>query len=99
MVKNKTLYQYHLELETLKPHVLYFLFRNRIDQFYKNNVIRLNSLLKKLDDIQEKYFVIENGKVKQEGEPLMPVMKEGMLFDEYNKEFTELMEKDIPILL
>jgi len=101
-MKNKHLYQYHIQLEQLKGNIIYELLGGRIRDFYKNNRVKLQSIIDKLHHLQEEFFVIENDKVKMtplevtdnvRKEP-EPVMLEGKTFKEYEVKYNELMEKD-----
>ena len=96
-MKNKDLYKYHLELEESKNTVYANLLRGRIADFYKNNGIRINTIMSNINALQKDYFVLENGVVKQD-ENKIPVMNEGRLFDEYVSKFDALMESDCTIV-
>jgi len=101
-MKNKDLYRFHLELEDLKNSVYYHLMRGRISDFYKNNGLRVNSMLANINALQTDYFVFENGIVKTEikigEENHTPVMNEGKGYSEYVSKFDALMDSDCTII-
>lgn len=102
MAKNKVLYKYHLQLQEAHGDVMAFLLGSRIKDFYKNNGLKIQSIVDKIASLQKKYFVIENDRVKMEkikkegseDEIDSPVMLPEMLYDNFMKEYTELMEMD-----
>lgn len=97
-MKNKNLYQFHLQLEEMKNSVVFQLLFGRIKDFYKNNSLKINSIIGKLNVLRDEFFEVdENGKTKTSGEPLAPVMKEGKTYEEYTVKFDELMEMDCVI--
>lgn len=92
-MKNKNLYEFHCQLEAMKTSIIFQLLFGRIKDFYKNNDIRINSLIDKLNKLQEEYFIYnEEGKVKEEGDPKKPVMVEGKTYEEYLEKYELLME-------
>jgi len=99
-MKNKNLYAYHLEIQGWRGSVMFHFQASRIKNFYDKNAVRLNILLEKLDKLQQKYFVISpnNELVMQVEDPNTPVLLEGMLKEDYDKEYAELMERDIQII-
>ncbi len=97
-MKNKNLYQFHLQLEEMKSNVIFQLLFGRIKDFYKNNSLKINAIGEKLNIIRSEFFEFdENGKVKQTGEPLAPIIKEGKTYEEYMLKFEELMNQDCVI--
>ena len=105
MFQNKNLYKYHLELEELKTSVFNFLFKSRIGEFYKNNGLRINTLMESINNLQKDYFVFEAEgtplariKMNLENSEPMPVLKEGKTMEDYNKDFDELMNKECTIV-
>lgn len=104
-MKNKNLYQFHLQLEQMRESVLYFLLKGRIADFYKYNSVKLNSIIDRMRKLQEEYFVMEDERVKMtplevtndvRKEP-EPIMQEGKTYEEYLAKYNELMEKDCTI--
>jgi hypothetical protein len=86
---NNQLYSYHKELESWKGSVLELFNRVKIKEFYRYNAFRIETLERKLNDMQRKYFVIENEETKYEGDK--PVMLEGLTLEDYTSELNELM--------
>lgn len=104
--QNKNLYKFHLELEELKTSVFNFLFKSKIVDFYKNNGLRINTLMEKINEIQKEYFEFEaegtplariKMNIQENSEPL-PVLKEGKTMDMYNAAFDELMNRETTIV-
>lgn len=103
--QNKQLYKFHLELDELKTSVFNFLFKSKISDFYKNNGLRINTLMDNINKLQMAFFEFE-----AEGTPLarikmstnennepVPVLKEGNTMEEYNAAFDELMNRETTI--
>lgn len=91
-MKNKDLYSFHLQLLSLKDNILYHLCQSRINEFYKHNTVRINTLLEKIDALQIKYFVIDGDQVRKQENSELPVMLEGMLYEDFTKEYNELLD-------
>ncbi len=104
-MKNKDLYNYHLQLEQLKSNVIYQLLRGRVQEFYRHNGLRLNTLTEKLQKLQDDFFVIINNNIQYTKEVIdgeetgkdTPVMQDGKLFSDYTEKYNEIMEKDCQI--
>lgn len=103
-MKNKNLYQFHLQLQDLESNILFHLFKSRINDFYKHNGIRIQTICDKLTSLQKEYFVLEDGKVKMsdsetnESGAEEPITNEGKTFEEYMEKYTELMETNCTII-
>jgi len=98
-VMNMQLYKYHLEITAMKGTVNELFNRSKISEFYKGNSLRINSLLRALNDIRIKYFELdENGQTKVDDKG-QPVFKEGMLKEDYEKAHTELMRTQTILVL
>jgi hypothetical protein len=96
---NADLFAYHNEIQGWKTSVLYRFLKSRIDNFYNKNQIRLNILIDKLNRLQERYFVMENGVVQTEkNDANKPLVKEGLVYEDYLKEFTDLMNINVEII-
>lgn len=98
-VMNLQIYKFHLEIVEMKGSVREMFFRNKISEFYKNNSLRLNSLLSLLDKIRNKYFETDENRNTKVGEDGLPVFKEGLLKEDYEKEHTELMRTKTVIVV
>jgi hypothetical protein len=108
MSKYKNLYRYHLQIVDSQNNddVIIHLLKGRINDFYKHNGVRLNSMLDKIQAMQKEYFQFdETGKVKTEDKPIGetgetsndPVMLEGKTYVEYLRKYNELMDTDCVI--
>lgn len=99
-MKNENLYSYHLEIQGWKGSIMAEFNKGKIKNFYEKNSVRLNLLLERLDKLQVKYFEIDekNKIVMMPDDPTKPKMKEGMLFEDYEKDHNELMNRDIEII-
>lgn len=76
-------------------------FRSRINAFYKNNELAIAGMVRRLNEIQGKYFEFEG-----EGDLKRPVMHEGspklkpfMRLEDYQKEYAELMKEPCKIII
>lgn len=96
-VSNKDLLMIEREIESFQGSVLGIWFRSKIAEFYSRNQIRLNTLKQKRTDIQNEFLVIEDGKIKTEGEgkDLKLVLKEEIRRKEFEDKMNELMDKII----
>ena len=94
---NSTMLAFHNELESLNKSVVYYLLKGRIDDFYKQYGIRIESLIVRMNDIEKKYFVVEGEQIKMEGEgkDAKPVMQEGKTMEDLNKEMIELLKQPV----
>lgn len=72
--------------------------RGKMKQFYTQFGGLIDMLKKKANMIQDDYFVIEDKKIKFEGEgkDMKPVFKEGKTMEEYNSEYNRLMIIPVP---
>ena len=99
---NRTLHTYFNQLEGLQSHVLYQLFFSRIQDFVKNNGIRMQTLDKRIMELNKKYHEYnEDGTIiyneaDAEGN-VLPKLKEGMEKEGYEKEFNDLMNEPVTI--
>lgn len=88
------------------PLMLHHLLRPKINDFMKNNGLRIETIRTKLAELQEEHFVIIEGQVQMQ-EPLlddkgapvnpnaqpMPKYKPGRTPEEFNLKVQELMQK------
>lgn len=95
---NADLYKFHKELNAMQKHsVVYHLLRGRIKEFYSNNGARIEVLVTKLTMMQDRYFIVKDDVVQTDGDG-KPLMKEGMIYEEYEKEYEILMRKEVDII-
>lgn len=93
-MKKRHLWSYHNQIQDLvnRGSVVAFLMKGRINDFYKDYGIQIETIGKDLKRIQEENFVIENGMIKSEGEEKKPVYKEGKTQESYDKQLNEFLE-------
>lgn len=95
---NADLYRYHKELNAMKKHsIIYQLIRGPIKNFYDKNGTRIEVLVTKLTMLQDRYFEVKDAVVQVDAEG-KPIMLEGKLYEEYEKEYEALMKKDVEII-
>ncbi len=98
-MKNEQLYRYHIEIQQLQQtSALGFLLKGRINDFYKENKIRIDALIEKLKQIQHEFLVHdENDLPKFEGigNDRKATMIEGKTIDEFNRLTKELMDMNV----
>lgn len=97
-IMNRQMYSYHLELQGLRGTVHELLNRKKIQQFYTDNGLRINSLMSVLDTLRLKYY-----QVNEKGETLFvdnkPVFKEGMKEEDFLTEHNDIMRNQTVIVL
>ena len=100
-MNNQFLLHYHQQIEEWKRYarIEAQFFRTKINQFYKDNAIRVDSMFKRIQELQHEYFVIENEQIKHEGEgkDRKPVCNPEKTREEYDVKYKELMEKEVTI--
>ena len=71
----------------------------KIQKFYQDNGIRLNSIKEKRKEMITEYFVVEDGKVKTEVVEGVeqPLFKDVLRKKEFNDAMKEFMDKEIAI--
>lgn len=94
-----TLFRFEQEILAMQHHPEWFFNNGKIREFFKNNGVRLDSMRTQMKEITEKYFVMEKGHVKMEGEGdgKKEVLKEGMTREDFDKERMALLEKETVI--
>ena len=70
-----SLYQIHMQFEAWKNNgnvALLWCNKEKINEFYDQNKEHINSLVKQIDKLHEKYFVIKNDKIQSDpkGRPM-----------------------------
>lgn len=97
----RTLLSYHRELEGARESILYRWFPGKINEFYKRNSARINSINEKILDLSKGYFEYDgDGKIvfEGEGETRMRVMLEGKTIEEYQSELNKLLDQPCQII-
>lgn len=98
-MKKSQLLAYDEEIQNwYKSGSVLTLFHNsRINDFYKEFKLRLETLWKEVRTLQEEYFVFENDKVKVEGEgnDRKPICKEGKTIEDFNQAWADLMNQQV----
>lgn len=105
-VSYQKLYEIDLEMEQISQRVLGILLRSRIDNFYKENGLRIKTMYEKIEKIQKEFCEFENGKLKmtkpekEEGKPdpqPTVIFLEGKTKEMLNAAYAELMAQTVPI--
>ncbi len=98
---NNRLLTWHNEIQSLNGSIVAKFLHSKIREFYNNNGVRINSLQDKRSELTKKYFVIEDDKLKTEGdgENAKPVLIEGKTNEDFENELKELMEKEVAVYL
>ena len=93
----KTLLEYDAELTKTENSVYNYFNRGKIKNFYAKYGGLLSVVKKKLNLLQQEFFVIENSKFKYEEKESkqVPVMKEGKTFEEYSIQELAMVSKEI----
>lgn len=94
---NQTLLNIHRETQQLQTTLTGLFLKSKIKQFYTDNSIRIETILGKMQKLQSEFFVIENEKIKTEGEDAQPVLKEGKDKKEFDDKFDALMKEEVNI--
>lgn len=96
------LMQWHRELQALRQndHILARFFRSKIDDFYKQNKIRINTFIERTKEVDK--FWIEHdadGKMLYSGEGQNKVKKllEGRTKEEYETAMKSMWDEEIAI--
>ena len=90
-ISNQALYKYHLDITAMNGSVHGLFFHSKISEFYKNNSLRINSLLASLNALRKKYMQIDSEGNTLMGEDKIPLFIEGMTKEDYAKEHTDIM--------
>ena len=111
---NRVLISFHTEIEETRrsQSVWGFLLAGRIKEFYKYNGIKVNSIIENTKKINKKYYEYELlPEAKEETikftkpDPEKPnerpksIFKEGVKEEDFNKEWDELMKREVEILI
>ncbi len=98
---NQTLYNYHVELQQLHKSVLGMLLKAKINEFYKDNLLRINLIEQGIVRIQKENLVFEGDQIQysdqMENNQKIPLFLIGKTNEDLQKAYTELMGKQITI--
>lgn len=98
-VPNMQLYKYHLEITAMKGTVNEYFNRSKINEFYKGNAMRINGLLRLLDELRRKYCELDENGMTKVDENNQPVFKADVKKEDYEKEHSELMRTKTILVL
>lgn len=102
-ITNGQLLRWHDELKQLAQvnSIFYHFNRSRINEFYRQNGIRIDSAFKKIDALRREFFLIENDKLVLEGEEgkKEPVLLPDKNKEDFNTKYQEILEGQVSIIL
>lgn len=99
MTLNRHLYQYHKQIQGLRGNVIELLLKGRINEFYKNNGVRVNTLIEKMASLQKDYYIYEGEQIKTEekdGKKVF-VFQDGKTQEQFNAALENLMNQPTTI--
>lgn len=78
-----TLYQFHIGYERMRTHQpeMYFLHRGKLQSFYDKNGTTKDKLIKRLTELENDFFVFDNGQIKYETKPTIPATYETVVLE------------------
>lgn len=97
-MNNRRLLAYHQEMEGFKDSILYQFLSPKIRFFYKQNGIRIQTLVSKVGELNKEFFEYEGDRLKK-GEDKKPVLLEGKTAEEFDLRLNELMDREVNIIL
>jgi len=74
------LLEYHRDLGKIQGTIFELLNRSKINDFHKKNFARIETIDKKVTELQKEYFVVENGKIKFSKQPIAQKFLDKLLF-------------------
>lgn len=99
---NSILWQFHNDYQQM-PASYRHLFRSKLQDFYKNNGIRIETLSEKIQKLQEEFFVIISNQIQmnepltdKDGKPIgntdpTPKLQSGKTMTDFQEKFKEIM--------
>lgn len=92
---NLQLYEYHRQIQQMNKSIYGIFLNGKINEFIRYNGIRINGIIRMMDEIKNKYFECdENGKIKVTDEEKPQLLyKDGVNKEDYEKEFNEYMSQ------
>lgn len=95
---NRQLLSFHQEIQGFSQSILYQFNRAKISEFYKQNSIRINSLMEKLSDLNREFFQYDDKALKM-GEDKKPLLIEGKERGEFDLRLNEILDREISIIV
>lgn len=71
--------------------------RSKVNEFLSKNSLRIDTLNKKITELQDKYFVVEEEQIKVD-EKGLPIIKEGLHRKDFDREYNDLLSEPINIV-
>lgn len=99
---NGQLFQLAEQLKEMKHSILGILLKKRIQEFEKNNGIRIVSLYERVAKLQREYFVVdEKNNFKRVGEPGKEtnLLQIGKTMDGFNMNFELIMKEIVNVVI
>ena len=93
---NSTLLSMHNEINKMQGSILAIFLRGKIQQFYNDNGVRIDSVNAKIAALQKEYFVIEEDIIKKDEEK-NTIMQEGKDRKELDDKIKEILDTEITI--
>jgi hypothetical protein len=98
-MKKGTIYAYHQQIQTWEKtgNILAYFHRGKIQEFYKEYGLRINTIYDEVLELQKEYFENEDtgNEVIIKLQDNKPILKAGKAQQDYNKAMTELMNMQI----
>lgn len=100
-----TLLNYHTEIQSMGDSIFRHFMRSKVKEFYKHNGLKIDTLINKIKELQNEFFVMEvvdgNTHIATtgEGDDKKPVMVEGKELEKYNEKYRLLMKEPCNISL
>lgn len=99
---NGQLFQLAEQLNELHGSILGILLKSRIQEFNKNNGLRIQTLYERVAKLQREYFVVdEKDNIKRIGEEgkQTNLLKVGKTMDGFNMNFELIMNEQVTIVI
>jgi hypothetical protein len=97
---NRDLLNYDRQNEELAKSVVFHYLRSKINEFYRQNGIRIDTIKTKTVLMQKEYFVFEGDEVKYEGEgkDRKPVLLEGKRLKDFQEALNTYLSEETTII-
>lgn len=97
---NEQLYRFHIEIQQLqRTSAIGFLLKGRINDFYKENNIRIQTLVEKLQQIQKDNLVCDANGMPKFNDKKEAELLEGCTMEEFNRLTKEVMDRKVAVNL
>lgn len=98
---NRILLQYDRQIEELSQSVVFYFLKSKIEEFYKQNGIRIETLKGRVVFLQKAHFAFDGDKIKYEGKgkDMKPICLEGKTLDGFQEELNKIMNEETVIVL